>query len=215
VQEIQRRLSRGDDSRKVVAVYNVSRLFSFNPRLAKEYALRESWNEGAAKAVCLRNGVVAARAGRLESAKLWGICSQVAETAMTYARQKKGMDADVIPLSNHPMGRPLLMSVMRHLLSRHDIQGRNSPNYSVLVRDKFVLYGSCLSQAKPAIPTNLVITDISMTTKNLPDHTASKSVFWHYFTAYTLWLRANGEFPSASRWLPSSPAYSSRVRSAW
>ncbi len=107
----------------MVSIYNVSKLFPFDKRLATKYVVREGYAADAAKSACLRNAVVAARAGKTEAARLWQICAQIAETAIDHAACRAKMrDIDRVPLSHHPMGRPLLSSIVNHLLRLHDVQ---------------------------------------------------------------------------------------------
>ena len=94
-----------------IVIYDVSKMFLFDKELAAAYVLRQDDAIG----VCQDNSSIAARLGKPERAYLWQVCAQIASNVKTLKKTE-------IPWSKHPMGRPMLMSILNHLVSNHDVQ---------------------------------------------------------------------------------------------
>merc|ERR1712223_2225748 len=94
-----------------VTVYNVSKLFPWDRELASKYTV---WKTDPVKA-CKDNFKFARDSRRLDLAKIWKICRQVAQLKTTSERFS-------IPWSLHPLGKPLLKSVIDHCINSGDFQ---------------------------------------------------------------------------------------------
>ena len=67
----------------------------------------------------------------------------MADTAMNYASAagKRSSDVAAVPLSHHPMGRPLLNSIMKHLGSKLMRSGSQGSTFFYLSRaEQIVLF---------------------------------------------------------------------------
>ena len=89
-----------------VTVYNVSKLFPWDRNLASKYTV---WKTDPVKA-CKDNFKFACDSQRLDLAKIWKICSKVAQLKTTSEHFS-------VPWSLHPLGKPLLKSIIDHCIN--------------------------------------------------------------------------------------------------
>jgi hypothetical protein len=82
--------------------------------LAKEYTV---WTTNTSQA-CKDNCKVAVKAKRLDLAKLWMLCSRIAHLKITQDKS----DPVSTPWSHHPLGKPLLKSMLDHCINTGDFQ---------------------------------------------------------------------------------------------
>ena len=96
-----------------ITVYDVSKLFPYSKVLGHQYVLLNNPEE-----TCNENSRLAALAGRPDLEKVWRVCARVAESAN---RENFGTENHV-PWTHHPMGRPMLTSIIDHSVKILDFQ---------------------------------------------------------------------------------------------
>uniref|UniRef100_A0A0K2T6J0 RWD domain-containing protein n=1 Tax=Lepeophtheirus salmonis TaxID=72036 RepID=A0A0K2T6J0_LEPSM len=95
-----------------VAVYNVSMLFPFSLFFASRYLFNPA-NNCSVSEICQFNAQIARKANRLDLVRLWMIANQMARLSESN---------EMNYWEHHPLGRPLLTSIIDHYIKAKDPQ---------------------------------------------------------------------------------------------
>ena len=96
-----------------ITVYDVSKLFPYSHKLGQTYVLLDSPED-----TCYENSRLAALAARPDLEKMWRVLARIASNV---AKETVGTDNHV-PWACHPMGRPMLTSIIDHYIRMLDFQ---------------------------------------------------------------------------------------------
>ena len=99
-----------------ITIYNVSKLFPYSEELGGQYVLLDNPQK-----TCEENSRLAAQAGRSDLEKMWRVCARIAS-----AVNQENIGSDYLQhhtaWTHHPMGRPMLTSIIDHYVKQLDFQ---------------------------------------------------------------------------------------------
>jgi hypothetical protein len=96
-----------------IRIYDVSKMFPYSKQLGQQYVLLDDPEE-----TCAENARLAGLAGRPDLEKMWRVCARVAESA----NRENFETENHVPWTHHPMGRPMLTSMIDHFVKILDFQ---------------------------------------------------------------------------------------------
>ena len=96
-----------------ITIYDVSKMFPYSQQLGQTYVLLKNPED-----TCNENSRLAGMAKRQDLEKIWRVCARIASTV-----SKENDDSDNhVPWTCHPMGRPMLTSIISHYIRMLDFQ---------------------------------------------------------------------------------------------
>lgn len=96
-----------------ITVYDVSKMFPYSQQLGQTYVLLKNPED-----TCNENSKLAGIAKRPDLERVWRVCARIASTI---SKDNTGTDNHV-PWTCHPMGRPMLTSIISHYIQMQDFQ---------------------------------------------------------------------------------------------
>ena len=104
-----------------VTVYNVNKLFPWNRELAAKYSVSKS----DPASICRTNARLSAEAGRRDLTKMWLLVRKIIQLKMEEEKNSNNVEKqemESVPWCLHPMGKPLLKSILDRCLNIGDFQ---------------------------------------------------------------------------------------------